>query len=97
MYKATAKFVCFTKFAQCLDAIMLSVMYSIKKVPVTVYDFQTVNFPTPHQKSLKTILIICKKGLLNENLGRNIEYRRYTDNKSMCVSLQYLLCTDNSE
>jgi len=40
VYKATAKFVCFTKFAQCLDAITLSIMYIFKKVQVNVYDFK---------------------------------------------------------
>ena len=30
-------------FAQCLDAIRLSVMYSFEKVPVTEYNFRTGN------------------------------------------------------
>jgi len=38
-------------FAQCLDAITLSAMYSFKKVPVT--DFRTGKSKTPRRKSLK--------------------------------------------
>jgi len=72
-------------FVQCLDAITLSVMYSFKKVPVTEYNSQTVNFQTLRRKSLKIILIICKLGLFKEIFGRNNEYRRYTDNKSKCA------------
>jgi len=61
-------------FAQCLDAVMLSVMYSFKKAPETEYNFRTGNSQTPHRKSLKIILSICKSGLFNEICGRNNEY-----------------------
>ena len=36
-------------------------MYSFKKVPVTVYDYQTVNFWTPHKIIIKIILTIVNK------------------------------------
>ena len=42
-------------FAQCLDAITLSVMYSFKKAPVTEYNVRTGNSQTPRRKSLKML------------------------------------------
>ena len=47
-------------FAQCLDAITLSVMYSFKKVPVTEYNFRSGNSQTPRSKSLKKSLLFVK-------------------------------------
>ena len=49
-----------SRFAQCLDAITLSVMYSFNKVPVTEYNFRTGNPQTPRPQLLKIIVIICK-------------------------------------